>query len=241
MRWADTGGRWALACKHRSLLLLLNPYFQLLGGSGEGARGQGPCGRQSRCCCPPGPLLPGQGLPNSPAPALPPRSSTWGQARPLAAGLPLPWKNTNTHQCSLETRARSPGRKRREGKGEGRGERGMAGSASAMVPGRRRQAQSPLAVPDPSSPPALSCTPSPNRQLCPPRCAPGPLHAQHPIQVLAAHWPRPRQNWAVPMSLGATQGTEGSRNAPVPNTGCNRCSPESTLLQAACKHIKKWA
>ena len=40
------------------------------------------------------------------------------------------------------------------------------------------------------------------------------------------------------MGLGATQGTEGSRNTLTPLAAV-AAGPESTLLQAACKHIKK--
>lgn len=78
------------------------------------------------------------------------------------------WRNTGCH-CLGETPTHiSAPWRYMPGHLEGRREEGTAGAAAATAPRHGRRAQSPPAVPGPSSPPALGCTPSPNRLLWPP-------------------------------------------------------------------------
>lgn len=197
----------APAYQHPSLLLLLCPYFQLPRDLGRGTRGQGPCGR---CCCPPGPFPPGNRVPVSPVPTSPPLPAAGVKPGRLLLeehGLPLPWRNTNTHQRSLEIHARSPGREKRGGNG---------GGSRGHGPQARQTGTEPSSSAGSQQPPSPRLHPQPQQTALAPPEYRGPLRAQHPIWVQAAHQPQPRQNRAVPMGLRATQGTEGSRNVPAP-------------------------
>lgn len=175
---------------------------------------------------------PGTGSPSAqcpPRPPLPAAGVKPGRLLLEEHGLPLPWRNTNTHQRSLEIHARSPGREKRGGNG---------GGSRGHGPQARQTGTEPSSSAGSQQPPSPRLHPQPQQTALAPPEYQGPLRAQHPIWVQAARQPQPRQNRAVPMGLRATQGTEGSRNVPAPLAAI-AADPESTLLQAACKHMKK--
>lgn len=92
----------------------------------------------------------------TPSPAPAPRVKS-GRSLLEEHRLSLPWRNTNTHQCSLETCAWSPGRDRRQGNGGGQ----MGLLPSGMGDGHRVLQQHQVSA----APPAHGCTPHPNRWL----------------------------------------------------------------------------
>lgn len=127
--------------------------------------------------------------------------------------LSVPWRNTNTHQRSPETRAQSPGRERR--RGNGGGSRGHGSQARETGSAGSQQPPSPWLHPQPQQ-----------TALAP------PLHlGSHRV-----HRPRPRQSRAVPMSLGATQGPMAAAMAANPfsrgaNTSKGEFGPPNPLQQ----------
>jgi len=147
------GQRWAAPSPPPAL-----PFLPAPGASAEAARGRRSWGRPSRRCCLPAPLVPGLGVPNSPAPTVP---SARGQARakePAAAGTAL----LQTPAVMAATPGARRSRPRANTSKSGHGPQNGSGSSSAPAPRAvpaacRRQASLRVSPPKaPSSEPGFS-------------------------------------------------------------------------------------